>query len=494
MTCFSSALCYLFLCSTTYVTTVVALAIFSPRDSPIPYNEDPFNQPPEGYESAPLGTILRSRSISDVTFLHLNDYNIDAAHQLLYRTSDAFNNATVTTTTVLVPHNADTSKVLSYQTEYDSANTNCAPSVAFQEGSNLTSILPDAELLLMGVALNKGWIVVSSDYEGPNAAFTAGMMAGHGVLDSLRAVLNSADITGVQNDATVLMWGYSGGSLATGWAAQMAPSYAPDLNITAAALGGTVPNLLNVLYSVNGAPNAGLIIEGTVGLCNQYPELREYAYSAMLPEHVADFDSARTGCFIDVRLKYQNEDIFSYFKDPTGWINAPVAQNTLNENLMGNSTPSIPLYIYKALNDSVSPVNDTDLLVKNWCNRGVNIQYAQDEQASHRSLLLTGSSAAMAWLEDRMNGAPLSSDSCSTEQTASTLLSVDAVEVLGETVVGAFQALLGEEVGPDSDEWNLLMGETEMIGRGNSAVVANTASSTDDVPVDGVQKEMYDVV
>jgi hypothetical protein len=48
------------------------------------------------------------------------------------------------------------------------------------------------------------------------------------------------------------MWGYSGGSLATEWAAELQPTYAPELNFAGAALGGLVPNITSVLKTING--------------------------------------------------------------------------------------------------------------------------------------------------------------------------------------------------------------------------------------------------
>jgi hypothetical protein len=97
--------------------------------------------------------------------------------QILYRTNDNFDNATAAVLTLLIPHNADYPKVLSYQVAQDSAYANCAPSYAFQlkaaTGGLLGTILSQAELLLMQAALEKGWIVISPDHEGPGAACLA---------------------------------------------------------------------------------------------------------------------------------------------------------------------------------------------------------------------------------------------------------------------------------------------------------------------------------
>ena len=122
---------------------------------------------------------------------------------------------------MIVPNNADTSKLLSYQIAEDAAWVNCAPSYALQEGSNLLDGgSGSAEILLIIAALDQGWIVNTPDYEGPQAAFTSGIQAGQATLDSVRAALASGSITGVSSSATYQMWGYSGGVLTSNSRAQ----------------------------------------------------------------------------------------------------------------------------------------------------------------------------------------------------------------------------------------------------------------------------------
>lgn len=50
------------------------------------------------------------------------------------------------------------------------------------------------------------------------------------------------------------MWGYSGGSLASGWAAGLQPNYAPELggNLLGAALGGFVTNITATAEATDG--------------------------------------------------------------------------------------------------------------------------------------------------------------------------------------------------------------------------------------------------
>lgn len=130
--------------------------------------------------------------------------------------------------------------LLSYQIPYDSADVDASPSYSLY-----SSPPPD-----IAAALGFGWYVNVPDFEGPLASFTAGVESGHATLDSVRAVLSSD--YGLTDGARYAMWGYSGGALATEWAAELQVQYAPELNFSGVALGGLTPNISSVLESVTG--------------------------------------------------------------------------------------------------------------------------------------------------------------------------------------------------------------------------------------------------
>jgi hypothetical protein len=104
----------------------------------------------------------------------------------MYRTTDSLGNPEAAVTTVIVPYNPDTTKLLSYQIAEDGSWLNCAPSYGLQEGSNfLDADTSGIELLLIIAALDQGWVVNIFDYKGPQAAFTSGIQAGQATLDSV---------------------------------------------------------------------------------------------------------------------------------------------------------------------------------------------------------------------------------------------------------------------------------------------------------------------
>lgn len=107
--------------------------------------DDSFYYTPANISSYQPGDIIASRLVSTnlngILGVSVTDISLAAAYQFLYRTTDGLKNPIATVTTILVPHNAQTGKLLAYQTAYDSANINCSPSYSLQAGANNTAIV-----------------------------------------------------------------------------------------------------------------------------------------------------------------------------------------------------------------------------------------------------------------------------------------------------------------------------------------------------------------
>jgi hypothetical protein len=412
--------------------------------------KDPFYKPPHGYEKTAPGTILRTRKLTDkLSVLSLFPQNVANVWQVLYRTTNALGNPEATVTTVLEPHNPDPTKLLSYQVAEDSAAAQCAPSYAMQRGSGLGGALSQAELLFMDAALNRGWYVSTPDYEGPNSVFTAGKQAGHATLDAIRAVLASKKVTKVEKNAKVALWGYSGGALASGWAVELQPTYAPELDISGAALGGTPSDLNATVYAVNGGPFAGLIPSGILGLSQQYSDLDKYVQEHLIPSKKATFNKAADQCIIQDALDFAFQDVFDYFDVKDKVFDSPIAKKALEENKMGKYQPKIPLYMYHAIHDEVVPFAPTEALVEKYCKMGSNIEFVKDELSEHAILLITGAADAILFLEERFDGKP-AKKGCSTRTTLTSALDPGTLPVFGELIFDDLANLLGAAIGPKS--------------------------------------------
>ncbi|CAK7242434.1 MAG: hypothetical protein STHCBS139747_003927 [Sporothrix thermara] len=426
------------------------------RASPPLPSSDSFYSVPDNIGSYAPGAIIDHRSPpSVIAAFGLDPLHLDATYQISYRTSDNFGNATSTVLTVLVPANADKSKVLSYQVAEDAASIVCAPSYALQftasTGGLLGTLITQAELLLIEAALFQGWVVVIPDHEGPDGAFLANRMSGHATLDGIRAALASTSITGIPSTARVGMWGYSGGSMASNWAAVLQPTYAPELadSLIGAAIGGTVPDISTVIDTINQSPFAGLIASGITGLANVYPLIANVVDTQVKPQYQARFDAVRSQCFVPDVLDFLLADVKGMVSDESIWTRPDIVEVLNYNSLTYASAPAagFPLYVYKSVLDEVSPIADTDNLVNAYCAAGVSVEYTRDLVSEHGALAAIGAPKALAWLIDRFDGEPVSA-SCSTHTVVSSLIDVATAEVLPLYLIQALSGLLGGTIGP----------------------------------------------
>ena len=161
---------------------------------------------------------------------------VDAdAWQVKFRSTDTQGAAASGVTTVMIPRrpfNGPVRPLLSYQCAIDSLGAAADPSFTLRQGNQ-------KELPLMARGLRRGWAVVTTDFTGPRHAHAAGPVAARFVLDGIRAAV-AFEPAGFDAATPIGLWGYSGGSDATAFAADYHPSYASELNIVGAA-GGAVP-------------------------------------------------------------------------------------------------------------------------------------------------------------------------------------------------------------------------------------------------------------
>src|SRR3954469_2370250 len=240
---------------------------------PVVPAKDPFYEPPPGFEHAHPGTVLRSRDV-ELAFMGLVRQQFTAT-QLLYRTTDLHGMPQATATTVIVPTEraaAGPVPLVSYQCAIDAVAGRCFPSYALRRGAKAIGALAQVEFLLVSAALSEGWAVSVPDHEGTDGTWGAPREPGYHILDGLRAALNSNRLD-LSPEAPIGLWGYSGGGLASAWAAEMYADYAPELNIVGAVLGSPVADLGSAYRRLNGSIYSGLPAMVVAALAHVYPDL-----------------------------------------------------------------------------------------------------------------------------------------------------------------------------------------------------------------------------
>ena len=392
-----------------------------PRGLPTAPDSDPFYQPPSGFENEDPGTILRQRNIS-VAFLGLIPDPVEA-YQLLYRTTAINGSAIATVTTIFKPSNPKTDRFVSFATAYDSSATICDPSYNYQLGAAQTDIISSAEQLLLQAYLLLGYIVASPDYEGPDAAFGAGRLAGMGVLDNMRAVSSFSTLGLDSAKPMIVGTGYSGGAIATGWAASLQPNYAPELDIKGWAQGGTPSNLTGTLLFIDDTLFSGFIPPAIVGLSSPSAygaQLQPLLKSVVTTKGQSVLDDAREKCAVEDIVDFSEQSLFSTDIQTMGksLIYDSTIQSVMKQNTMGvvkSETPTAPVFVYHATQDEIIPYANASTMVDAWCSYGADVKFTTFASGGHATTEVIGLPDTVSFVQSAFAGTTSSGCSKNTE-------------------------------------------------------------------------------
>jgi hypothetical protein len=376
-------------------------------------------------DSTPLsdyapGAVLKTRTI----YATIAGFTTKVkATQIVYRSTDVLKRPTANVTTIFAPDCASScpnkNKVISYQSFYDSLNPEDSPSRAYAGGKRLPDLLPAVETILFGKYVKQGYTVIISDTEGQKADFAAGPEYGYNTLDAIRATFNSPAI-GLSGNAQVVLMGYSGGAIATEWAAELAPTYAPDVNnyLIGAAFGGTLVSPEHNLTYIEGAPIwGGVMPMAVIGVSRSFDiDITKYL-TARGMEVYNKMQTASIAYVLGQYTKVTWKDLVKpEFQDRT-----KIAEyvNAVNTVIMGTGgTPTIPLQIGQGTGgiwegtkpspiwgkgDGVMLAGDVRTLARDYCTRGVKVQH-REFGTSHFVTMVSWLPWATAWIDDRFAG------------------------------------------------------------------------------------------
>ncbi|KAK0712573.1 secretory lipase-domain-containing protein, partial [Lasiosphaeria miniovina] len=427
-----------------------------------PPSRDEWYKAPAGWESAAPGTPLRVRSHAYNPAV-LNIKNCRDVFQVLYRSSDTHGNASWAVTTVFVPQKYanctaapasanctastpatqqrdDFHALVSYQVPMDSVSVDASPSWLLQSRE------PYGELRDL---LARGWLVAAPDYEGPQASYCAGGQAAYATLDGIRAVLavtitsgSTANITTTttSNHSTaaapaipyrlhggggyganstlprVAIWGYSGGAFAAAFALERAAAYAADLVpfLAGVVVGGPAPNLTTVAQNMNARDTAGLLVASLVGVTAQQAPARaalEARLNAAGPRNATAFLAVRRMSGVDALVAYAMQNVYDYFQGGERDVWSPLVQQVIDADAVMGARPqqlsmprSVPVFVYKAVQDEMSGVGETDELVSRYCEAGATVLYHRNVLGGHNDELWSGRLRTLAFLENVLDG------------------------------------------------------------------------------------------
>jgi hypothetical protein len=274
----------------------------------------------------------------------------------------------------------------------------CAPS-KFQ---------PDYEKpLFVDAMLSRGWAVAITDYEGLGTpglhTYVVGRSEGHTVIDAARAATR-LPAAGLAAGGPVAFSGYSQGGGGAAWAGELAPSYAPELQVAGITAGGTPADLDVVAKSLDGGIGFGFLLLSALGLDAAYPELDLPAY---LNERGRTLYATQQDACVDAVFGYAFGHIADY--TTANPLTTPKWQARLAENELGARPPKAPVFLFHGSLDEIIPLSQARTLRREYCAAGVPVTWGT-YVGEHVTTLAFSAGDVVNYLGDRFAGKPARSN------------------------------------------------------------------------------------
>jgi pimeloyl-ACP methyl ester carboxylesterase len=317
--------------------------------------------------------------------------------QLLYTTSDERDDTVTASARLYVPSSTsgDALPLVVWAHPESGTGQGCAPSV---RGESVGGLVDVDDILA------RGYAVLAPDYPGLGAPGSAsvllGVAEGRAILDAIRAV---AQVPGIRLGRTVL-WGFSQGGHAALWAAQLAPSYAPDVTLSAVVADEPVANPAAVLnHLVQVGSDDALVDEVLYSYAEGYPDVRLADYLSLPAQLVTE--EVATGCGsvspAAAALQTLGGDARRWLQPPSqGPLAARLDQNTPARRL------SVPLLVLQGGADEIVPQSLQDAEVATRCRAGSVVDYRVYPGVRHANSAMESGrrSEILAWISDRVTG------------------------------------------------------------------------------------------
>ncbi|MGW3190376.1 lipase family protein [Streptomyces ardesiacus] len=268
-------------------------------------------------------------------------------------------------------------------------------------------------LLLRGVA------VVVTDYVGLGTTdrlhtYVNRVDGAHAVLDAVRAA-RSLDQASVTSASRVGLFGYSQGGGATAAAAELQPSYAPDVELAGTYAGAPPADLTEVTKAIDGSDLAGALGWSLNGFLQTEPALRPIAERYVNEAGEKALKDLSTMCVGDALFGYGGKSSKEWTRTGQSLSDIiraePALQDFLAKQRIGALRPAGPVRVATGTGDDLVPHGQARRLAVDWCDKGGKVTYVPvvlpgvgSGLLNHFAPLLADQGNAISWLTDRLSG------------------------------------------------------------------------------------------
>lgn len=349
------------------------------------------------------GTLLKSQKVAAPS--------VDGTvYRVMYVSETVSGQATAVTGLVVVPKTAAPKSgypVVSWGHGTNGMTDECAPSL---EPSKIDS-------LANGLLANN-WVITASDYQGEGTPglhpYLAGVVAAQNTIDIVRAAeqLPSVDVS-----KNYVVWGHSQGGQTAMYAHNIAPKYAPELNLKG-VVAGAPPSQFDLIYDyLKTSKYRYYLLMSAGGLNAAYGDKAAPLDKVLTPKGIALLDELDKGC-----SDYLSKTLGAVSIDETNLAN-PFTVPEWKKLFLANdpknftSTNDIPLLIIHGGADEQIPTVSSQLLTTKLCGLGQGMQRWVYPGQSHSGVIATSATDMVNWMKARFAGGPVSADSAPSGQT-----------------------------------------------------------------------------
>ncbi|CAJ1500245.1 lipase family protein [[Mycobacterium] kokjensenii] len=415
---------------------VVVSGVVALRADPVANADDikyeAFYTPPQPLPAGKPGDLIRTEPLRLVLEPsgQLGSF-VGTGTRIMYRGTDAQSHPVAVTGAYIEPDvpwpGSGPRPLIAYATGPYGVGEQCAPSRLFDQGIHFSQgfdLMFNYEEGFIATLLARGFAIVVTDgvglgTHGPQSPqFLNRVAAGTALIDAARAAQKLPG-TSLDPHGPVAFWGWASGGQASLSAAELAPSYAPELNIVGTYANAPLTHVVEAIPGVDGnflAVLAGYLLRGIQA---SYPETEQAIWDALTPRGVQMLDWSGHTCLVQGGVDYAFRHLQFWFKDDLNEVaSAEPLKTIFASQRVGNIKPKGPVYISHNRWDPLAPYTSAHDTARDWCRLGADVELWTNEQPPFLNKMdinillpqFVDGERSMSWVSDRFNGVPTNSN------------------------------------------------------------------------------------
>ena len=352
-----------------------------------------FYSTPSSLPDGPLGTVLRTESIAPFV-------PGTKAFRILYL-SQGMNGEKIAVSGLVGipadPPGASGYDVVSWAHGTTGIADVCAPSTGRRFNHDAYDVAPEV--------LSQGWLFVATGYGGLGTEgvhrYLVGDSEGRSILDIVRA---ASHLDGVQVSGRVAFWGRSQGGHAALFAGELAPSYAPELEVMGTVVGAPASHIPLIFRGAALQTGTGAAYSWLMGFAyaNAYglPYTELYAQDTL---DVIEQPVLETDCLAELSVY---PDMLGGARLEGQVADDPTFAAALDSNSPGKRRQPAPVRIHQGTADTDVPPFLTEELVSEMCAAGDRVEFVEYPGQTHVESTELHVPEMVAFTRARFDGAP----------------------------------------------------------------------------------------